>query len=218
MILPLPALALLLVACKDPEPIDSSSIYPPGLEPLEECRAAAPTGTETDPTPEQLNVLSSEDDSPMWAHARGYVHAPITTVWEALREDQVVVNRREVAEWTVTPDADPPYDYGFVISNTVYDIITVQFDLRYDQGVILGTLEAPEHVSSRNEIVEPDLILRVMERSILLTQVSDSVTEVQIVEWLDSIEGKIEPTVLAQEDLYASLVAWVHGEPLPEYD
>lgn len=208
-----------LSACKpDAPPVDTSSLYPPGLAPLEDCTAPAPEGTETQPTPELLNVLSDSDANPMWVHARGYVHAPITQVWAGMREGEVMANRREVAEWTITPDADPTFDYGFTIHNTVHDVITIQFDMHYDQGVILGTPDAPEHVAGRRAIVEPDIILKVMEGSILLTEVSADVTELQIVEWLDTVEGEVEPAISQVEDFYASLVAWVHGDPLPEYD
>ena len=67
--------------------------FPVGLEPLETNTAPWPQGSANDPYPEELSMVSGEDDW-LWAHARGYVKAPLLTTWEALRDLDVDVDRR----------------------------------------------------------------------------------------------------------------------------
>lgn len=213
-------LLISLSACGKDEVVadDTSSIYPEGLAPLAENTAPAPTSTEGDPWPEQLSLVSDGEAAPMFVHARGYIQAPVSAVWAALATPEVVVDRRAVGEWTVQEDDPPRYDVGFLLHYVVYDVVTVEFDLQWDQAVVEGTLAAPLQVAARKEKVEGTVFISLMECSVLLIEVADGVTEVQIVYQLESAMGEIEPAEIYVTDLFASLKAVAHGEPLPTYD
>jgi hypothetical protein len=213
-------LLISLSACGKDEvtPEDTSSIYPEGLAPLAENTAPAPTPVEGDPWPEQLSMVTDGEAEPMWVHARGYIQAPVSAVWAALATPEVVVDRRVVGEWTVQEDDPPRYDVGFLLHYLVYDVVTVEFDLQWDQAVVEGTLDAPLQVAARMEKVDGTVFISLMECSVLLIEVADGVTEVQLVYQLESATGEIEPAGAYVTDLFESLKAVAHGEPLPTYE
>ncbi|MCK6519814.1 hypothetical protein L6R49_00075 [Myxococcota bacterium] len=213
-------LLISLSACGKDEVVvdDTSSIYPEGLAPLAENTASAPASTEGDPWPEQLSVVSDGEAEPMWVHARGYIQAPVATVWAALATPEVVVDRRVVGEWTVQEDDPPRYDVGFLLHYLVFDVVTVEFDLQWDQAVVGGSAAAPTQVAARMTKVDGTVFISLMECSVLLVEVAEGVTEVQLVYQLESATGEIEPAAAYVTDLFGSLKAVAHGEPLPTYD
>ena len=209
-----------LSACTKDEVVadDTSSIYPEGLAPLTENTAPAPASTEAEPWPEQLSLVSDGEAEPMWVHARGYIQQPVSAVWAALSTPEVVVDRRVVGEWTVQEDDPPRYDVGFLLHYVVFDVVTVEFDLQWDQAVIEGSAAAPVQVAARMEKVDGTVFISLMECSVLLIEVSEGVTEVQLVYQLESATGEIEPAEEYVTDLFESLKAVAHGEALPTYE
>lgn len=197
---------------------DTASIYPEGLAPLAENTAPAPASSEAEPWPEQLSLVSDGEAEPMWVHARGYIQAPVSTVWAALSTPEVVVDRRVVGEWTVQEDDPARYDVGFLLHYVVFDVVTVEFDLQWDQAVVEGSAAAPTQVAARMEKVDGTVFISLMECSVLLVEVAEGVTEVQLVYQLESATGEIEPAEAYITDLFESLKAVAHGEPLPTYE
>jgi len=206
------ALAALVLACGG-----SPIVMPPGLAPLEEVTAPEPAPVGGDARPEAVSVVSGDGSDWDYAHARGYVHAPIAKVWEAMQAPGTVVDRRRVAEYTITPGVEAGYDVSFLVHNVVRDIVTVEFDTTWRQGVVQGTREAPEMVAGRAAKTAGTAYIDLLEDSIVLTRVDDEVTRVDHVRHIKSATAGAEEAHLYLEDCFASLVAVSHGRPLPAW-
>ncbi len=206
-------LPLVLLACGGSEP----SEFPSVLAPLEDNRAPWPEGTESDPFPETLEVVSGGDDELWWAHARGFVHAPAGLVWEVASEADTVVDRREVDEWEVTStDAVEGVDRSMVIRCTVNDVLTITYDLTWVHELQEGSETAPERVVSQWDVTGTPFI-ELLTGSMVLEPVEDdpTVTSVELVEHLKAPLRDDETIASYLRDLHASLVARAHDEPLP---
>ena len=104
---------------------EETTIFPPGLEPAAELNEASyPEGTAADPFPERIELVRTYAENarqrPPSIHGRGYVHAPIAAVWEALRNPDVSADRRVFDAYEVERDVEPEYDHSYKISNTVF--------------------------------------------------------------------------------------------------
>lgn len=204
-----------LLACKGKE---VTSNAPPGLQPLEEENLAKAPTRSGDAYPESMNVVSGETDDYAWAHARGYVHADLATVWDAFATPEVVVDRRRVQEHDVTWDVEPEYDVSFILHNTSYDIVTVEFDLTWRQGATAGTAEDPDEVTIRWEKTDGSAFVYLLEGSVVLLPADDDVTEVQLIEHLATAGSGAEEVEAYFADLFDSVLAHIAGEALPTYE
>lgn len=213
-----PLIPLSLLACTGKEAVHE---FPAGLEPLEDNRAPVPEGTDDDPYPEELSLVSGHDETSDygWAHAIGFAHADLRDTWAALQDPEVDIDRRRVQEWEVTEDYESGYDNSYLIHNVSHDIVTVTFDIAWRHGAVEGTADAPELVAIRWQKVEGTEFVTLLEGSALLEPVDDGVTQISLVEHLDSAGSGEEEDVEAYfTDLYASVLAWLAGEPLPTYE
>ena len=192
--------------------------FPEGLEPLEENLAPSPAGRSDDPYPESLSLVSGTEDTYDWAHGRGYVHASLTDTWDALRDPAVDVDRRRVQEYTVSELDLGEYDDHYLIHNVSHDIIDVEFDIEWRHGAVEGTVDAPELVYIRWMKIDGSTYVKLLEGSAILTPVGNAVTEVQLIEHLDTIGTGPEDVESFFTDMYDEILAWKDGEDLPEYD
>jgi hypothetical protein len=190
---------------------------PDRLSPLEENRAPAPAAVDGDPYPEVLSVISGGDGSLWWAHARGYVGAPASVVWEALSDPEVGVDRREVEEWSVTWEVAPQFDRSYVVHNVVRDVLTVEYDLTWLHELQEGSEQVPERVVGVWEKTDGTAFIDLLAGSFVLTPVTADVTEIALVEHLKAPLRDDGTLVSYLRDLHESLVARVHGQPLPAY-
>lgn len=202
---------LLLTGCFGSE----TTVFPPGLEPLEaENRAEWPAGSGY---PETLSLAEGAYDEDLdWVHARGYLHAPLADVYAALRTPDVDVDRREVDSWTVTWDVED-YPTSYVIHNRVDDVITVEFDVTWRHAAVEGTESEPEKTAARWQKTEGSPVITVLEGSAVAWEVADGVTALELQENLESIQSDTHTIASYLTDLFGSVRATVHGEPLPEY-
>lgn len=207
----------LFSGCHKDSSADTGSPIPAGLARIADCTAEAPGADELGARPETFNQLSGELDNLKWACGRGWIAADIGTVWEGLREPQVMVNNRDVAEYTVTVDEDPAFDYGWTLHNVVHDVITVEFDVQWDQGVVEGSLDAPEQVSARFSKTDGTPFIELMEGHIWLTA-TDDYTLVEEYQQMKAAQDPAEQIAQFEQDIFAELLAWSHGEPLPEFN
>lgn len=191
-----------LMACGSEE-----TVFPAGLEPLAPNVAVFPA-QET----EDVDLVLGSEDAFDWANARGFVHAPLADVWVALKQPDTTVDRRAVDEWTVDFDVEPDYDVSYVVHTRVVDLVTIEYDLTWRQGEI-----DEDVVSARWQKTDGASILSLLEGSIVLTSVEDEVTSVEIVEHLQTPGDESERLSAFFTDLWTSLVAASHGEPLPAY-
>lgn len=212
---PLLVLALGLAACGGKS---ETTEFPEGLEPLEDMKADYPDGRTGDSWPETLNVVSGDDEDYAWSHACGYIAAPIAEVWAAFAEPDNVVDRRRVQEWDVTWDVEEGYDVSFELANTSYDIVTVEFDIDWREGVVDGTVDDPSTVGLRWQKVSGTDLIDLLEGSAVLQEMDDETTAVEMIEHLETIGSDSTDTEAYLSDLFASVVAVVHGEALPTYE
>jgi hypothetical protein len=109
------------------------------------------------------------------------------------------------------------YPVSYVVHNTVNTVIAVMFDITWNQAVGEGTMTAPTVVSGRFVKTAGSTFLSLVEGSFVLRVVDANTTEFDLVEREDAV-GQDEMS-LGQfvRDFYASIVATVHGQPLPMY-
>ena len=208
----------LLAACHGGK-VDTASVVPTGLEPIEDKNLAdAPGAKDGDDYPEELNLVGGEGDDYDWAHGRGYLHGSVSDVWAALATPEVVVDRRRVQEWTVETDVDPDYDVSFVLHETSHDIVTVEFDVTWIQGRLAGEEDAPTSVGGRWTKTDGTDLVYLLQGSVLLDEVEAEVTEIQLIEHLSTPGSDSSDIELVLNGLFDSLKATIHGEPLPTYE
>src|SRR5262249_2837012 len=117
---------------------DVTTMFPPGLEPLEPSTAGLP------PQPDTVAIVTGENSMFTFGHARGRVSAAPGAVWAALKEPAVVASRRQTDSWSYTLDESPLYEYEFTIHYEVDEILTVDWDEDWRYGTIQGTPESPQ--------------------------------------------------------------------------
>jgi len=195
---------------------DDPPVFPPGLAPIEDNAADWPEPDGDDEHPEILHLVTGEDDLGAWGHARAWIHARPARVWAAFEVCTVLVDQRRVTEWTCDEE-EPVYDVAIVAHNTVVDLVTLEFDIRWDQGVVEGEREAPEVVGIRFEKVEGSSLIDLMIGSVVLLGQDDGTTGVEFEERLDAATTGEDEVAAFIGDLYADLLAFVRGQDLPEY-
>ena len=210
----IPFLLPLLGACL----MGGEIVFPEGLEPLETNTAPWPQPERGDPYPETLSLVSGETDTYAWTHGRGYLHATVEEAWDSLQDPEVVTDRRGVDAWSVTLEAEEGYDVAFSVHNEVYDIITVEFDIAWREGAVAGSFEDPQAVGVRFLKVAGTNLIDLMEGSVTLYEVDDTLTAIELIEHLDAYSTGTAETEAWMTDLFASVVARVAGDPLPTYD
>lgn len=190
---------------------------PDVLVPLEENRAPPPAPVNGDEHPEILSVISGGDSDLWWAHGRGYLKADAASCWAALSDPEVVVDRREISEWSVEWDIAPQFDVSFVLHNVAHDVITVAYDLTWLHELQEGEQDSPARVVGVWEKSDGTAFIDLLEGSFVIRSIGDNLTEIELVEHLKA--PLRDDTTLASylRDLYGSVLARVHGDPLPAY-
>jgi hypothetical protein len=194
-----------------------ASGFPSGLEPVAQCRVAAPEAQPGDPYPERIELAFGTEADFTWVNGHGYVHAPLSAVWAALQDPEVLVDRRKVAVWTFERREVTPAGSSLRIRNTVRDLITVEIELTWRQGIVEGTAQAPLVVSAVYRKTAGTKVVRLMFGSVVARKVSDSVTEIELVEQIDAITRTGELAATYNRDLFESIAARAKGLPLPRY-
>jgi hypothetical protein len=196
---------------------DEATAFPPGLQPLEPVTVALPAATASDAHPEVLSTRVGDAEIYEWAQARGYVHAPLARVYEALRDPEVTTDRRRVAEFTSTPNSEPEYPFSYQVHNTVHDIVTITFDVSWRLGPIDGTESAPTAVSAVYQKTFGSSFIEVLRGDIVARAVDANTTDIALLRHIKSSGAGGPEAELYLRDVYASVLARVRGEPLPRY-
>ena len=197
---------------------DDASTFPPGLAPLETSTAQRPMATAGQTCPEAFNVVTGDTGGYSFGHGRGCIHGTISEVWAALRDPEVAVDRRRVGEFTVTRNVEPEYPVGYRVHNIVHDIIDIEFDLTWRLGPLDGTLDEPRVVAARYQKTYGSTYIEVLEGSIVARPLDTGVVEIEVVRHLKGTgvgQAEIDQYL---RDYFASVVARVHGMPLPRYN
>lgn len=206
-----------LLGCFQPPPTVNFG-DPARLGPLEQDNLAPEVpAIDGEPFPEAMTLVSGhdEDEERTWAHLRGWVRADSSQVWSALRELEVMVDRRAVDEWALVEESrHPEFDFSYVIAHTVNDVFTVSYDLTWVHELQQGSLDTPERVIARWDKTHGTGFITQLSGSVVLRRVDSGLTEIQLQEHL--VAARDDPSLIeaALTDLYADVVAASHGDPL----
>jgi hypothetical protein len=201
---------LLAAACTS----DVASPFPPGLEPLEDVTTAPPAGTASDPHPESLALEEGQDDDSNWVHATGYVHGSVKDVWDALAVADVLADRHHIDSYTASPGGES-YDVSWVLHYTIKNVVTVQFDLTWREGAVSGTKDAPTAVSAVYAKTYGSSLVKLMKGSIEVKAIDASTSQLFFAQHMSATSTSADNIALWTRDLFANVVAHVHGQPLP---
>jgi hypothetical protein len=200
------ALAL-LAACQH----DTHTPFPTGLEPLENDIAPAPT----EMTSETLSVTTT-DTGYIHVYGRGYVQEPPSVVWPATHSPDPNVAICSTTSHTVDVGNEPQYEYSFLISYTVDEVLTVTWDDQWRFGLIEGTEAAPTLGMIKHQKVDGSSFITLSEGTIQVLSTSvPGITELDFVEHLNSVGATVDEVVENVTHNYNSLVAVSHGNPVP---
>jgi hypothetical protein len=182
------------------------------LDPVDE--APLPAATPGDPCPEAMNVVTGTTADYSWGHGHGWIHAPVTTVWQAMQDLNVIVDRRTVAMWSVTrTNVDSTATYSFIAHNVIQNVLTVTLDTEWREGPEEGSVSDPQTIAIRNDLVTT------LEDSVRLVRKDGETTEFQSMRHAKNLSPTPEGDIHTYEnDLFNSVVARVHGQPLPTYN
>ena len=208
--------SLLLSGCNQ----DVKTPFPEGLEPLESNRASWPSGSGY---PEELSCVSgSAEEADLgeytWVHCKTYVNHPIEEVFEAYKMPRVVTDRRAVDEAIYTWDVEPEYEVSYKVSNTVNDVVTVEFDNVWRHGDVDGYEDEFTEAGSRWQKTFGSEIIELLRGSILTTEIDEENTGLEIVLHQKTLQED-EPYMMQYlRDLQADILAATDGDPLPTYE
>jgi hypothetical protein len=202
---------LAIVACQH----DVATVFPAGLAPLEADGAPPPAATASNPYPETLDLQQGSDATSPYVHATGYIDEPIEDVWAAMKDPAVVVDRHNVTSYTVDWNVETGYDVSFRTDYVVNGLVTVDFDLTWREGVYGGSESSPTTVSVVYEKTFGSSFVTMMRGSIELQAITPNVTELQFAQRLDATATDSTNIATWTNEMFASIQARVHGQPLP---
>lgn len=197
---------------------DEATAFPPGLEPLETSTATRPAPASGQSCPEAVNIVTGDHGDYEFAHARGCVSAPVSSVWEALRDADVTVDRRRVTSWSTTRNVETQYPVSFRVHNIVRDVVTIEFDITWRAGVVEGTSDEPRVVAARYQKTYGSTFISLLAGSVVARPIDPTTTEVEIVRHIKSTGSGAADAQMYLQDCFDSIVARVHGRPLPRYN
>jgi hypothetical protein len=194
----------------------TTTTFPPGLDPIAADSVAPPSSSDGGtPYPETLSLEQGSEPEYNYVFATGYVDAPLESVWAAFKVPNVVVDRHGISSYTVTENVETGYDVSFLTSYTINNIVTVKFDLTWREGVVAGTEADPTAVSVVYQKTAGSTFVSMMEGSIQLVAVTPQVTELQFAQRMNATETSSANIASWTNELFGSVVAYVHGQPLP---
>lgn len=198
-----------------------TTVFPPGLEPWEEVNLAAmPTPTATDPCPETIVFARAAPYIRSTAvHARACVHAPLATVWAAIRNPQTGRDPTSTHPPFVVLDEPIAEECDGLYQTQVHvdDIIDVDFRLCWRHAVIDGTDEAPLMTASRWQKVWGTSAIATLEGSLVAYPLDNEHPEITVLEYQYHLDGARDGPELIESYLtviYGRLRDDAHGIPL----
>jgi hypothetical protein len=206
---------------------DESTPAPPGVAPLEASLAERPRAASGQRCPEAINLVTGERDATdprtmvreryEYAHGRGCVHGTLAAVWAALRDPEVTVDRRRVSEFMVTRDTEPEYPISFRVHHIIRDIVTLEFDSSYRLAPLVGTVESPREVVLWYQKTFGTSFITILRGTVVARPLDDETVELEHVRHIKSSGAGAEDARTYLDDTFNSVVARVHGRPLPRY-
>lgn len=200
------AMVLVLAACQD----DITTVFPDGLEPLEDNTAPVP---QAGAGVEELLTVATEGD-PKVVHGRGLILAPPGMVWAAAKDPEHLYSCATTRH-SATVGIEPQYEYGWKFHYEVDEIITVAWDELWRFGTITGTPEAPELAIIRYQKVFGSDFITLIEGSIIVRAAEAGATEIEFIEHLAAVRGATSDMAASMQNRFHTLVELGHGRPAP---
>lgn len=214
--LKVPALLAACVAVLGACGPDAPPPLPADLVPLDAVnQAPLPEPTEEFEYPEAFNTTTGDEGDYHWAHGRGYVRRPMAQVWNALRDPEVLIDRRHVHEWSVTKDIDKTRAASWRAHNIVHDVLTVDFDSEWRLDTSGGTDESPEAVAGRGVKVAGTTFITLLDDSVVLRVVEEDVTLVELIRHADTLNTGEAENEQYVKDVYETLRERAWGRAFP---
>lgn len=176
---------------------------------LEVNVAPFPAAKPDDPTPEILSFVPGNGKGYAWGHARAFLHAPIAKACAALRTTDVCRDPK-LREFTVSPGHDSGSATRFTIHYVVHRVLTIEFDVTWQIGVVAGTDNAPVACAARFSKTAGTSFIRLMDGSVLLRARDAATTEVELVEHLDATRSGSDSIKSYFSDFFSLLRTAVH--------
>jgi len=194
-----------------------------GFQPLESIvdSALPPAPVGADLHPEGLGaIMAPAEPGHFTSHARGYVHAPLAKVYQALHDpaSSLIHNTSGGPRLDGPPvmDVEPSFPVSFRVRYSNATVVgDVKFDVTYRAGPLQGTDAAPVVVGQRYQKTWGTSNIRVMAGSLVATAVDGApdVTEVEMIAWLDATTQHQSDCDGTLRDLFGDLVAVVAALP-----
>jgi hypothetical protein len=193
-----------------------------GFQPLEPVSPATswPAASATDPHPQGLgSIVHAPNFNHYGSHARGYLHAPLAKVYEALRDPAAsyIHNSGGVTRLDGSPVLDvEPFPISFRVRYSNATVIgDVKFDVTYRAGPLQGTEAALVEIGQRYQKTWGVTNITVMTGSLVATAVDGApdVTSVEMVAWLQADTQKQADCDGTLSDLFDDLEAKLVSMP-----
>jgi hypothetical protein len=214
---------LLLAGCK---PGNDADVFPlsVGFQPLEPLvavdLAAWPVATATEPRPQGLGpIVAVSTFSHYGSHARGYLHAPLAKVYEALKDPAASYIHNDNGAPSI--EGDPvlgvePFPVSFrvrYINGT--PVGPVRFDVTYRAGPLEGTEAAPVAIGQRYQKTWGVESIAVLTGSLFARAVDGApdVTAVEMIAWLAATTQDQADCDGTLRDLFGNLEAKLASMP-----
>lgn len=196
---------------------DEVTVFPPGLQPFEAVTVPLPAATPDNPYPEVFVTRVGEHADYEWSQGRGYLHAPLARVYEAMRDPEVTTDRRRVSSFTSTLNTEPEYPFSYRVHNVVHDIVTIEFDMSWRLGPNDGSEAAPTAVSGVYQKTFGSSFIEVLRGDIVARRVDDNTTDIEMVRHIRASGAGGPEAAIYLQDTYNSVLARLRGQPLPRY-
>ncbi len=173
------------------------------------------------------NGTKSDDMGQSWAQVKGYVKAPISKVWKALQDKQVVTDRAEIQSRFLGECAlgvRGKSDICLVFNNVPPGGLGSLFDyqITWRHQVLAGTPENPTKIRIEYQKTKGTGFISVLHGAVVIEKMFDTATgnDLNVTSYahfgeLKEPERPYERIRLFVPLMYRSVVAYVHNQPLP---
>jgi hypothetical protein len=204
---------------------------PPDCTPLDPTNKATPPDMLPDGGyPEMINIVDMNEGNGLaysWADGEGYVLAPVEKVWEALQQPGVVADRRQLETtdggYVITKSGfDKTCDWSFILQSTTNSAnLGFSYLVQWRGAHTAGSATEPTAAIVCGDLTQSGVILggtdamSILSDSIILTTINENVTKYAAIRHRGPLEDNGMVCHQFVQDVFNSVVAFVHGQPLP---
>lgn len=192
---------------------NSTTEFPPGLEPLEDDTVPMQQGgTYTETLAIQDQPFTTFNN----VHARGYILAPPSMVWSVSKNPDAMDQGCAETRHSSTIGDEPQYEYSFDMHYEVDEVITVAWDEQWRFGTIDGTPEMPARAIVRYQKVSGTDFIKILEGSVQYYALDDpNVTMVEYIEHVNAQSSSTSDSHKSMQQRFDVTAALAHGQPAP---